>query len=120
MTFFIMNDGTIVSSNDFMEIQSNETVDEYIDRIKHQGETKIANMIDENSTFSSLFGMVGQMEIDFLITNINRDNLFGKPINEIKLGTIKNLSIIQYLQKKQFGNVGRILSDILITKIKSI
>jgi len=96
----------------------NETVDDYIDRIKHQGQNHMTNMNDENKTFSSLFGLVGQMEIDFLITNINRDNLFGKPINEIKLGTIKNSSIVQYLQKKQFGNVGRILSDIIISKIK--
>jgi hypothetical protein len=100
-----------------MNFYTNETGDEYIARIKHQGRNQTTNMNDENRTFSSLFGMVGQMEIDFLITNMNRDNLFGKPINEIKLGTIKNSSIIQYLQQKQFGNVGRLLSDIIISKI---
>ena len=103
-----------------IEFEIGETVDDYIDRIKHLSRNQTTNMSDEFKTFSSLFGMVGQMEIDFLITNINRDNLFGKPINEIKLGTIKNLSIVQYLQRKQFGNVGRILSDIIISKINTI
>ena len=103
-----------------IEFKENETVDDYIDRIKHQGRNQTTNMNNEIKTFSSLFGMVGQMEIDFLITNMNRDNLFAKPINEIKLGTIKNSSIIQYLQNKQFGNVGRILSDIIISKINTL
>ena len=102
------------------QFEINETGDDYIARIKHLSRNQTTNMSDEFKTFSSLFGMVGQMEIDFLITNINRDNLFGKPINEIKLGTIKNLSIVQYLQRKQFGNVGRILSDIIISKINTI
>ena len=103
-----------------IQFEIGETGDEYIARIKHQGRNQTTNMSDEFKTFSSLFGMVGQMEIDFLITNMNRDNLFKKPINEIKLGTIKNWEIVNYLEKKQFGNVGRILSDIIISKIDNL
>ncbi len=95
-----------------------ETGNENIPRIKHQGENQITNMNGDIKCFSIMIERFSDFEIDFIITNINREKIFGFEINHIQLADIPNLAIIKFLEQKQFGNVGRILSDNIIQILK--
>lgn len=72
----------------------------------------------ENVIFRDFFAQLNDTEIDFVITQLNRNNVFGFEILRSNVGDIDAKFIKHFVRNIEVGLLGSIVSDSIDNKIQ--